>query len=219
MEDEADICEASEDRAGGEKIDVATGPSWSVSLCFWLTLLCSALIYGAVALAPKFAVWNTVRHEYRRNAGQLAELEEDVEYLERVTDALQSDPDFLRHLASASGVPTEDDGAEMIPVSGHLLFGYEHPTSDAAVESDKPPLDGIARTLATHTRLRTTLLTTAALLTIFAFTFLNDAGEKLVRTAGRVVRTIAALPLRRYLADSSRDDSPDARSADCKAET
>lgn len=173
--------------------------SWAVSICFWCTLLIASVIYGVVALAPKFAVWNSVRHEYRQNAEQLVSLDGEVEYLERVASALETDPEFVQRLAGQNGLLQPDDGSEMIPVSGNLLFGYEDPASTRqSTVPDDPPFDRLATTLATNVRLRGGLLVFSATLTIFSFTFLNDAGEKLVHTTGRLLRSAAAFPMRRY---------------------
>lgn len=185
---------------GDDSVDESPGESaWAVSICFWSSLLVAAGIYGAVALAPKFAVWNTVRHEYRKNAERLSALEADVDYLERVTRALETDPEFVQRLAGVSGVAAADDGSEMIPVSGNLLFGYEDSIEHAAVSlPEKPPLDEVARTLATSSRLRNGLLMLSAFLTVFAFTFLNEAGEQLVQSTIRLLRAGFSYPMRRY---------------------
>ncbi len=165
----------------------------------------AACIYATVALAPKFAVWYDVRHEYRRNAEQMIALEEDVDYLERVQVALETDPEFLQRLAGLSK-PTAKDNEEFIPVSGTLLFGYR---GDEAVARptipEEPPYHGLVMTLATRTTLRSGLLTFSACLIVFAFTFFNDAGTNLVNSAGRLLRATAMLPVRRYFHPAAGD--------------
>ncbi|MEQ9411505.1 MAG: hypothetical protein RIK87_27570 [Fuerstiella sp.] len=171
-------------------------PSWAVSICFWCALLLAAAVYATVALAPKFAVWNRVRHEHLKNAEQLVALEDDVDYLERVEKALETDPEFVDRLAGMSG-QTADDDTEYIPVSGTLLFGYEQ-MSAAATLPDEPPYHQLIMTLASRRPLRRGLLIFAAALTILAFTFLNDAGTNLVYGTGRLMKTVALMPVRRY---------------------
>ena len=179
--------------------DEEPSPSWAVSICFWSAILIAAGTYTAVALSPKLAVWNQVRHEYRRNAKQLVSLDSEVDYLERVRSALESDPEFVRQLSGLSGSERQDGSSEFIPVSGTLLFGNDR-TDDSAAESVAvdPPYHTLITTLARHTRLRTGLLIFSACLTLFAFAFLNDAGSGLVHSAGRVIRATATLPARRY---------------------
>ncbi|WP_145944345.1 hypothetical protein [Fuerstiella marisgermanici] len=173
--------------------------SWAVSLCFWFALLVSASVYAVVALAPKFAVWNRVRHEYRLNAERMIALEDDVDYLERVEVALKTDPEFVQRLAGLSK-PKVSDNEEFIPVSGNLLFGY---TADEAVDRpntpNQPPYHGFIMSLATRSGLRTGLLSFSACLIVFAFTFFNDAGSNLVHSAGRLMKATALLPVRRYM--------------------
>ena len=95
---------------------------WPVSICFWLTLLLAAFVYGTVFLAPKLAVWNRLRFEHEQNAVRLIRLDAEVEYLEHVEETLQADPDFLRRMSENAHLI--NDG-ELIPVSGNLLFGVE----------------------------------------------------------------------------------------------
>lgn len=179
-------------------------PAWVVSLCFWTVLLTAGSLFGAVALASKFSVWDRVRTEYRHNAEHLVALEEQVSYLERVEAALKSDPEFVQRLAG-SKLDQQDRKAELIPVSGDLIFGYE-PVTAAAMRNESPPpfYRAVIESLATHRRLRSALLTISALMTIFAFACLNDAGGGLIRTISSGVRTAAIIPLSRYYVRQSQ---------------
>ena len=184
---------------------VTASPAWIVSLCFWIALTLAACVYAVVALAPKFSVWNQVRHEYRGNARHLMALEQDVEYLERVEEALRTDPEFVRRLAGESR-QYNDGTSELIPVSGELLFGYVDPAENAAQKlSEPPPYHHAISTLASHSTLRVSLLAFSALLTVFAFTFLNDAGAGFVHTTGRFVKAAAMMPVARYFSSSEVD--------------
>ncbi len=180
--------------------------TWPVSLCFWLTLMVAAVVYSGVALAPKFSVWDSIRQEFRQNARQLGSLESDVVYLERVESALKTDPEFVERLANV----TTDGGiksskSESVPVSGNLLFGQD---SDQYAEPDDvqppPPYHNMVQQLASNRSLRAGLLCFAACLTIFAFTFLNDAGTELVQSAGNVIQATLRLPVSRYFAAMSQ---------------
>lgn len=172
--------------------------SWAVSLCFWFTLLLAATIYGSVALAPKFAVWNRVKADYDSNIRQLVTLEEDVEYLERVDHALKTDPEFVQRLLGATR-PVQSGTEELIPVSGSLLFGQgDEITNAATVEPTDSVIGSLIVRLGSDNRLRTILLFICACLTIFAFTFLNDAGAGFVHACGAGVRRVALVPVTRY---------------------
>lgn len=174
------------------------GPSWTVSLCFWTTLICAATIYATVALAPKFCVWNEVRLEYRQNIARLVELEDDVAYLERVEAALKTDPEFRNQIAGVS--ESLNDEEEFIPVSGSLLFGQNNQLETISDAPRMPAYHAMTVQLASHASLRASLLTLAACLTIFAFTFLNDAGTDFVNATGRLIRSAALIPAARYFA-------------------
>ncbi|MCR9197219.1 MAG: hypothetical protein NXI04_01110 [Planctomycetaceae bacterium] len=221
---------ATSDTANDATLAVST---MAVSLCFWCTLLAAAMIYGTVALAPKLAVWQTVRAEYQQNVRQLVALEEDVEYLERVDKALQTDPEFLQRM---TGNRQQDDHAEFIPVSGSLLFGQADSEAEAAAGTPAPdgqlPSDGLlltaTRRVATDGPLRNGLLVLSASLTIFAFAFLNDAGAGFVTATGRVCRRLITIPVARYTraqplettaAGKPAQPSPDASSPEAPVES
>ncbi|MCA9082674.1 MAG: hypothetical protein KDA81_01395 [Planctomycetaceae bacterium] len=175
-----------------------SAPSWIVSLCFWSILMLAAVVYGAVALAPKFAVWDQVRREYRHNARQLSDLEQDVSYLESVEAAIQTDPEFVQRL---HGVTAESDGEELIPVSGDLLFGRDTVAipQRSSDRDDPPPYQKVIDLLAERQNVRVLLLSFSAGLIVFAFTFLNDAGGNLVYSVMATIRKAAVRSVARYV--------------------
>ncbi len=174
---------------------------WPVSICFWLTLLLAAVVYGSVFLAPKLAVWNRLRFEHEQNAARLVELDNEVEYLERVEDTLRTDPDFLRRLSENSHLI--NDG-ELIPVSGNLLFGVDDEEQKTETAANAPPLQWLIERLAADRSLRSGLLAFTAALVVLAFTFLNDAGTGLISDAGFVIRRLFTLPAGRYRVAAQR---------------
>jgi hypothetical protein len=185
------------------------GPSWAVSLCFWGTLIVAVSVYASVALTPKFCVWNEVRLEYRQNVAQLIQLEHDVGYLERVEAALKSDPEFRDRVSGMS--ETFKAGEEFIPVSGSLLFGQDDQPDSIAAASEMPVYHTWVLQLASQRMLRMSLLTFAAFLTIFAFTFLNDAGTNFVHATGQLLKSTALIPVGRYFASDKVSTAEDAK--------
>ena len=184
--------------------------SWAVSLCFWFALLVAAAVYGSVALSPKFAVWNKVRTEYQNNVRQLVALEDDVEYLERVETALKTDPEFVQRLTGVSKLNSDAPGEELIPVSGSLLFGQSDEVAALEIAAIELPFyHGIILRLASDEQLRMILLCFSACLTVFAFTFLNDAGQGVVYSAGSMIKQVVMLPMRRYFSDASTNAEVD----------
>lgn len=189
----------------GESATDKAASTVAVSVCFWCTLLTATVIYGTVALAPKLAVWQDVRSEYHSNIRQLVALEDDVAYLERVDEALQSDPEFLERLV---GLNQQETDEELIPVSGSLLFGQSDEQTLRQQADDGPSLLAVAtRRVATSRPLRRGLLIASATLTLFAFAFLNDAGAGFVQTSGQLGRRLFLLPLARYTRDRPHDSA------------
>jgi hypothetical protein len=170
---------------------------WLVSLAFWMTLLIAASMYGCVALAPRLFAWIEIRHDYLMNAHQLQALESEVDYLERVRGALQSDPEFVRRMAAAS--IAEDVGeAEVIPVSGTLIFGSEEQLQKRMPEIKEPVGAVLVQKFATDRQLRRAFLVFASLWVVFAFTVLNGTGGRCVSLITWLAVTAVRLPLVRY---------------------
>jgi hypothetical protein len=170
---------------------------WAVSLAFWITLLIAASMYGCVALAPRLFAWIEIRHDFLTNAHQLQALESEVDYLERVRDALKSDPEFVQRMAEAS--IAEDIGeAEVIPVSGTLIFGSEDQLQERMPEIEEPVGALLVQQFATDRQLRHGLLVSASLMIVFAFTVLNGTGGRFVSLVARLAFAAVRLPLDRY---------------------
>lgn len=188
---------------------------WAVSLAFWITLLVAALMYGTVALAPRLYAWMQVRHEFMTNAHQLQALESEVDYLERVDHALETDPAFVRRMASTA-IGADADQTEVIPVSGSLVFGSSDQLQSRLPDVEQPWAADLVQRLAADRQLRTLLLTTACVMVVFAFTVLNGTGGRFVQCVSCVAVAAVQLPLNRYRradrvhgADAPEDDPDD----------
>jgi len=184
--------------------EVPSSAVWAVSLAFWITLLVASLMYGSVALAPRLFAWMQIRHDFINNAHQLQALEAEVDYLERVREALKSDPAFVRRLASAAIAEDVGDG-EVIPVSGTLIFGSEDQLQQRLPEIEEPIGAEVVHRLASDRGLRSGLLASATLLVVFGFTVLNGTGGWFVRTVIQVSKAAVRLPLARYRRESIED--------------
>ena len=170
---------------------------WAVSVVFWCTLLLSAVLYGLVAVAPRLSAWMQVRHHYITHAHRLQALEKEVDYLERVRDALCNDPEFVHRLTAAS--IAEDSGrGEVIPVSGTLIFGSSDELEQRMPEVDAPLGASLVQWFAADQRLRRGVITTACVLVMFSFTVLNGNGGWFVQLVSRTGVAAMQWPLQRY---------------------
>lgn len=188
-----------------------------ISLAFWCSLAAAASVYAAVALAPKFIVWIDARQQHRDNALRLRELEQEVDYLERVVQTLKTDPEFARRVAESGNTAPTFDANVNVPTPAHAPTESaprpESVTDGTLVLSSQALV--VIRRIASEPRLRSALLTGSASVTLFAFTLLNEAGGAIVIGAlSAVVGTLKSL-FRRYVrqsevgqnetTDSSRD--------------
>lgn len=156
--------------------------SFFMSVSFWLTLTVAGIMYAAVSLSPKLAAWINVRQQYVTNATRLTQLEDEVDYLERVAEALKTDPEFAKRLIRANQNPGSQE-TEFIPVSKGLLFGGAETKEYTVPEVVRPAFAKVVFHLASHEKHRTWLLAGSAGLTLLAFTLLNDAGIGIVQSA------------------------------------
>ena len=164
-----------------------TEGSWLVSILFWLTLLFSAVLYGCVALAPKFQIWMNLRADHYANQVQLVRLEEQVTYLKKVANALENDPHFAAEVARME-FRAGRSGAESIPVEKSLSLSAQ--TAPAVVERPTiqlPWYSAIVDRLATKRKLRFGVLAFAGMLVVSAFVFLQDANATAIRNLFRTM--------------------------------
>lgn len=148
--------------------------SWLVSLAFWLSLLFSAGLYAAVALSPKLLATVTLSRQREENQLRLVALEKQVQHLQKVIEALKHDPNFAKELARTDFETAYPD-EQRIPVDSHLSLNMRSAGPDLAVAaSNLPWYTPLLSAVANNREASNTLLTVAALLVIYAFTFLQE---------------------------------------------
>ncbi len=169
----------SERTSGEPTADPQTIGSLLVSVSFWLVLLVAAGMYAAVALTPKMAAWINAHTQYADNASRLAALEDEADYLERVTAALKNDPAFAVQLVDATQEqpgPVTARGESSGGVLRTALLNHSQGEQSAI----QPRLAGLVFHLASHKQHRTWLLVGSCSLTLLAFSMLNEAGSGLM---------------------------------------
>ena len=184
------------------------------SLAFWLILVTAAAVLAAVQLAPGLVRWHQATQLHRQHAAELHQLELELQRLERLTATLAADPDFLAavrdggHAAAAarsqlrleSPLPVSEpelplQTQQTLATDAALTPGFRIPGFSELLHHTLLP---VAYQLAGHPQLRHQLMWLAALLTLFAFTCLNDSG---FQTAWFIVTTPLTLLIqlcRRY---------------------
>jgi cell division protein FtsB len=153
--------------------------TWPVSVAFWLCLFAAGSAYAGVALAPKLVAYLELRHQYVAGQTALVELERRNLHLERVTAALESDPQFAAELSRVN-LDAARPGEERIAVDPS--FHLEARPTDAPAESVEPAwyLPHVRR-LAGDAKLRQRALIAAGVVVVLAFALLHDANGPLAR--------------------------------------
>lgn len=163
--------------------------AWATSLLFWGSLLISATLYAGVALSPKVLAWSELKREYFENQVRLVTLERQVKYLGRVVDALENEPEFTAQLARID-FDAARPGDERITVDSPLsLDSRDLQPVTVAAPSHLSLAVPLLKHLTERGELRRALLTAAAALTVFAFTFFPETSghseEEVARSAPR----------------------------------
>ncbi len=185
----------------------ARSSSWVISLAFWGTLIFAAVLYAAVTLSPKLADFAQARTRFRNNAYRLVDLESEVDYLERVTTALKTDPNFAKQLAFASHQPASHNES-LIPVTQQSGSDIGEEDTSPTPSMDVPLWMNGVTYLAAHPDYRRWMLITSACLTLFAFTFLNDSERGSITRIAGLLRSVVLLPIQRYRLPEGRPIVP-----------
>ena len=156
-------------------------------------------MYAAVALSPKLADWISVREQHAANAIRLQELEDEADYLERVSAALKSDPEFAHRLVHATQSGSTEN--EFVPVSGSLVFGGVRDKTSAEQPLVQPAVAELVMHMASHQKHRTWLLSGAAGLTVLAFTLLNESGAGIMQAVYGSALSFFRAAIARYRRD------------------
>ena len=144
-----------------------------VPLAFWMCLLSSAVLFAAVALAPRLVEWHELHLATLARQQQLVELEQHIQHLEKVVHALEFDPHFQSEVARREiGGPAE---GELIPVDQSLTVDVTLPAVDGPnVPLVVPWYIPILKTLSVPSDWRRRVLWVSAGLCVFAFVALRE---------------------------------------------
>lgn len=170
-----------------------------VSMLFWCSLLAAALLFSAVALAPKLAENRRLADQYTINQLKLVSIERQNEQLQRVVHAIQHDKDFAAELTRIEFDAVRTD-EEIIPVTANLKLetrGMELPRIQPAVPRAwyQPWL----KLLAESETLRLRLLGAAATLVVVSFTWLQPASTERINRQLRFGRSVWSSLRNRYI--------------------
>lgn len=167
-------------------------PTWIVSVVFWFTLFVAAVIYAAVALAPKYERLLVLERDHAVGQWQLVSLEKRVQQLDRVARALEEDPQFAAELARSRFGAVDPDKAA-IAISDELQINATAQTKP--VEVELPWYYGTVKEFASNVALRWSSLAVASFLILLGFGFLHARYSAVVSGAlnrmGSFFRSVA----------------------------
>jgi cell division protein FtsB len=151
-----------------------------VTLTFWLSLLVSGALFAAATLSVK--ILETERHtnELASQSARVEQLALNVHRLELEVRALETDTDYIAAIArqKLGGRPaTPSIPARIVESPPQVTIGSFDPRLD--------PLRPWMIRIASDSLLRARLLTIAAALILFAFTFLHERPIRVASASDR----------------------------------
>ena len=175
---------------GAVQSGVRSRGAFVLSIGFWACVAAAAVLFGSVALAARIVENSQLQRDTARRQSALLTLSGDVEHLQRVVTALQSDAELVGTI-SRHELPDHLDETSAIRLHGRLRHDPRTvPPEPVDVAWEAAWYLPILESLATSPQRRLRWSLTAAALLVFGFVFLHEnAGSRLVG------RTIAA-PLR-----------------------
>lgn len=163
---------------------------WIASLAFWLCLFVAAALFASVTLAPRLAAHIELRKEYQANQVELVGMESRMQYLEKVAEALKTDPHFAAEVARID-FDAARPGDERIAVDKTLSLSapkYEPPTVPEAATI--PWYAPLAQFLAKSAALRPLTLMVAGALVLVGFTFFHDSPTEPIVTKSAATKVV-----------------------------
>jgi len=151
---------------------------WVASLAFWICLFVAAGLFASVTLAPRLAAYIDLQAEYQANQVELVRMESRAQYLEKVVEALATDPHFAAEVARID-FDAVRPGDERIAVDKSLSLNAPRYDPPEITAPPSPPWYApVARFLSSNPALRPLTLLVAAGLIVVAFTFLHDSADE-----------------------------------------
>lgn len=160
---------------------------------FWACLIIAAALYAPCVLADRIVLWSELHRKHQSNQASLIAAQQQVQHLQRVADALESDPEFAAQLARAD-LGAAPDGATVIELPPELSRDPRRLPRATPID---PPFDPWylppMRWIAADASLRRNLLLAAAGVFLFGFLVFREgawsAPRGLLRTVfGRYIR-------------------------------
>lgn len=161
---------------------------WIISLLFWGQLLLAAVVYGAVALAPKVVTLIALRNDHLVTQAQLVWLEQQVQELQQVTEVLENDPRILQELARID-LDVTRPGETRIPLDSDLML-------QSRITEQRPMMPDVTRrwyeplvsAFAINQQLRRVSLLSAIVLILISFTFFHPSQSAQFSVGLRTIR-------------------------------
>ncbi|MEX0700985.1 MAG: hypothetical protein WD069_02710 [Planctomycetales bacterium] len=149
---------------------------WIASVLFWLCLLAAVALYGSVALAPKYLEHLELRGAHHAGQVRLVAIERQVRTLEKVAQALETDPAFIAELARID-LDAGDPAEERIAVAPQHRLDAPPAAAAPLPAATLPWHAPFVREFAESRALRRTLLVSAAAIVLAAFTLLHESRQ------------------------------------------
>jgi len=155
---------------------------WLTSIAFWISLLFAATLYAMAALSPGWLANLQLTQRHHGTQLRLVGLESDDIRLQRIVQALRTNPRYARELAQQDfqGISATTADEQNLPLEGDLALDLDTRSSTVAIEDPELPWFAPLLVLVVEDRsVNSTLLILSAVIVIYSFGFLQASRSSL----------------------------------------
>ena len=179
-------------------------PGSGAAPLFWVCLIVAAALYAPCVLAGRIVAWSELQQTYQHNQAMLIAEQQRVQHLQRVADALETDPAFAKRIARAE-LRAAQPGTTVIGLPPELNRDPRIPLAETAIA---PPVEPwhlpFFRRIAADVKLRRNLLLAAAGVFLFGFLVFRERAPSAAAPGQPAAHGLLRTVFRRYLRDEVR---------------
>lgn len=184
--------------AFGESASESNRQSLAVSLAFWITLTVAFGMFAVAALASRLTEMGELRNRADGLRNEMLLLEERCAKLAQIRDALRDDPEFAARWARADFATGRSRDETVLVDAAVTIADLLKPPVTARAENHRPWWLLVVSSIESARSLNRGLFLAGLVLTIVAFTFLQDSASLQLRWGIEQCRQVRQAVLKRY---------------------
>lgn len=184
--------------ASGGSANESNRQSLAVSLAFWITLTVAFGMFAVAALAGRLTEMGKLRNRADGLREEMRLLDERCAKLSQIRDALRDDPEFAARWARADFATGRDRDETVLVDAAVTIADLLKPPFTSRAENHRPWWLRVVSSIESARSLNRGLFLAGLILTIVAFTFLQDSASLQLRWGIEQCRHVRQAILKRY---------------------